>query len=200
MESGVAIVARVRHRVVMPARPFVVVGAMNPCPCGYAGDPKRICGCTPDRVDRYRARISGPVLDRFDLHVPVARVPSRALRADRRGEPSSVVRGRVAAARERAGAALSGVSRLALEPLFEITDKDALALLDEAVERIGLSARAYVKVLRVARTIACLAASPSVRGEHVAEAIGLRAFDPASPPARGGSRLNDGTNGVTPWR
>ncbi len=111
MESGVARVARARSRVTMPARPLVIVAAMNPCPCGFAGDPRRVCTCSPDRIERYRGRVSGPVLDRFDMHVSVPRVPVRSLRRAQRGEPSSAVRMRVEAARER-GRAHGGVHRL----------------------------------------------------------------------------------------
>ncbi|MFT3924710.1 MAG: YifB family Mg chelatase-like AAA ATPase [Myxococcales bacterium] len=176
MESGRALVARTHERVELPARPLVVC-AMNPCPCGYADDPRRLCMCPPDRVERYRTRISGPLLDRFDMHVALKPVEARILREGLAGDDSVTVRSRVEAsrawARERAelgsGASLAG-------PAAD-TDEDALRLLDRAVDALGLSARGYTKVLRVSRTIADLERAPRVGAQHVAEAIQYRLLD-----------------------
>jgi magnesium chelatase family protein len=178
MESGFAVVVRARERVVMPAKPLVVA-AMNPCSCGYAGDPKRICRCSAEQVQRYRARISGPLVDRFDMHVQLSSVPITALRQASQGESSRSVRERVVSARTRArerGSAAntgmfgSGVALSMLEP-------PARQLLFACVEKLCLSMRAYSKVLKVARTIADLEGTDSVLSRHVAEAVQFRLFD-----------------------
>jgi magnesium chelatase family protein len=180
MESGLAVVARARERVVWPARPLVVA-AMNPCPCGYADDCTRVCSCSPDRVERYRARISGPLLDRFDMHIALKPVEARMLREGERGESSAQVRARVVAARSRA-ATRAGADQI--ESISSVTDADALHLLDRAVDSLGLSVRAYVKALRVARTIADLDERERVSGQHVAEAIQYRLLDRSEPTSR----------------
>lgn len=164
---------RARHRVDMPAAPLVVA-AMNPCPCGFAGDPERACTCSAERIERYVSRISGPLLDRFDLHAVAARVPTRDLRHAPRSEGTEAVRARVIAAREFRAAHPIAPS---LEGWIGSAENDALALLDRAVDALGLSARAYVKALRVARTIADLASDERVRTEHVAEAVQYRKLD-----------------------
>ena len=173
LESGVAVVVRARERVAMPARPLIVA-AMNPCPCGHHGDPGRVCLCPPDRIARYRARVSGPLLDRFDMHVVVPRVRTSALRAARSGESTADVRTRVAAVRGRAaprslreGVPVDGLG----------IETAALNLLDQAVEKLGLSARGYVKVLKVARTIADLGGRDATGVADVAEALQYRLLD-----------------------
>ena len=179
LEDGVVSVARAAGARTFPAR-FLFVAAMNPCPCGYRGDSRRPCACSPRDVARYRRKISGPLLDRIDLHVEVPGLSSSDFGADGDGEPTKAVRARVVAARERqiartgdprlVNAALSGrAGRAALKP-----SPDAKALLDRAVDRLTLSARAYQRVLRVARTIADLAGEPSVGTPSVAEALGFR--------------------------
>jgi len=172
MESGQAVIVRTRERVSMPAKPLLVA-ALNPCPCGYKGDSKRLCRCTFDQVQRYHARISGPVLDRFDLHLYLSAVPVHALCEERRGDPSEVVRARVAQA--RACAAERGAqTRAALQRAL---DADALGLLLQSIDRLALSLRAYTKVLRVSRTVADLDGSDAVRKRHVAEAVQYRKLD-----------------------
>ncbi|MFW5875772.1 MAG: YifB family Mg chelatase-like AAA ATPase [Myxococcota bacterium] len=177
MESGEAHIVRAKWRVRMPAEPLVVA-AMNPCPCGYAGDPRRMCTCPGDRIDRYRSRVSGPLMDRFDLHVSVPRVGTRALRKAPRGDDSRRVRERVLAAREQR-ARRAGAEQL--EDLIASVHPSGLSLLERAVERIGLTARGYVKVLRVARTIADLEGAEKLSAAHVAEGVQYRLLDRGSP-------------------
>ncbi|HEX5657803.1 MAG TPA: ATP-binding protein, partial [Polyangiales bacterium] len=186
MESGQAQITRVNQSASWPARPLVVA-AMNPCPCGYAEDPLRLCTCPLDRVERYRARISGPLLDRFDLHLALQPVDARSLREGDGGEQSATVRARVVQARERARARSlreTGSTHQLIERFAESTDADALALLDRSVDSLGLSVRAYVKVLRVSRTIADLEAHADVSLVHMAEAIQYRLLDRRVEPRR----------------
>jgi magnesium chelatase family protein len=151
---------------------------MNPCPCGHLGDPSGRCRCTPDAVARYAARISGPLLDRIDLHITVPRPPQSSLRGgEPEGETSATVRERVIAARaralQRAGKANGALGPREVDRDCPLREADA-ALLERAVERLGLSARAFHRILRVARTIADLAQSPAIETAHLAEAIALR--------------------------
>ena len=170
--------------VQFPAR-FSLLAAMNPCPCGHLGDPKYACRCPPPLIDRYRARISGPLLDRIDLHVEVPAVSLKELRSSA-GESSQTVARRVAAARavqlERFGHVETPYNAaMGAESLSRFCAVDAAgrALLDAAFERLGLSARALDRVLKVARTIADLAGSDSIRSTHLAEAIQYRVLDRA---------------------
>jgi magnesium chelatase family protein len=180
LEDGVVRIARAARTTAFPAR-FVLIGAMNPCPCGFLGDPRRACRCTPAQIDRYGARLSGPLRDRIDLTVGVSALPSTDLLSDRDSEPSEVIRRRVEAARERqrartdvAGAAVN--AHLAPRALRAVCALDASCrrLLQDASERMGLTARALDRVLRVSRTIADLDASPSVTFDHLAEALQYR--------------------------
>jgi magnesium chelatase family protein len=173
------VIARAARQARFPAR-FQLVAAMNPCPCGHLGDPLATCRCTPDRVAAYRGRISGPLLDRIDLHVDVPRVRPEEVMSTQAAEPSAYVAERVLAARSRqlqrqrrANARVAGVDVLAVCG----ADHDALAFLERAMHRLSLSARAYHRVLRVARTIADLAQCDTVRRDHVAEAVSFRNLD-----------------------
>jgi magnesium chelatase family protein len=181
LESGEVLVSRVRGALRFPAR-FTLVAAMNPCPCGFAGDPERTCTCSPYQVVKYRQKISGPILDRIDLHVEVPRLPvSKLAESAPRGEGSARVRERVAAARERARARLAEagfqtnaeMDGKALERFCGLGENEQ-ALLLRAVERLGLSARGYTRVIKIARTIADLAGSESLEAPHIAEALQYR--------------------------
>jgi len=177
LEDGVVSIGRARGTTVFPAR-FMLVGAMNPCPCGFAGDTTRACTCRHDAVDRYQKRISGPLLDRIDLHVEVPRVEYEKLAADTTAESSATVRARVEAARRRQWSRFEG-TRVASNAEMGIRELKAHCALDApseslmkaAVQRLGLSARAYHRVLKVARTIADLAESERIGPAHLAEAI-----------------------------
>jgi len=159
----------------------MLAAAMNPCPCGYFGDGRRPCGCTPPQVGRYRARISGPLLDRFDLHVEVPRLPPDEVFAAPVGEDSAALRARVLAARavqrRRFGWGRVGCnSRMGGRALrrFCALEPAAAQLLRAATERLALSARAYDRVLRVARTIADLDGAEGMASRHIAEALQYR--------------------------
>jgi magnesium chelatase family protein len=150
---------------------------MNPCPCGYQGDPTAECRCTPEQIARYQGRISGPLLDRIDLFMEVPRLTAAELRGSEGGEPSNAVRARVVATRERQlnrdGKPAAALSPTELDTSCAV-DENGSRLLEQALERLGLSARAYHRCLRVARTIADLAASETIQTAHLAEAIGYR--------------------------
>jgi len=197
LEEGMVTIARVQATVALPAR-FMLVAAMNPCPCGHFGDPQRTCACTPAQLQRYRSRISGPLLDRFDLHVEVPRLSPAEVAAAPDGESSATLRGRAAAARARQRARFAR-TRVGYNALlagrhlrrFCALDERAAALLRCALERLHLSARAYDRILRVARTIADLEGAEEIGAAHVAEAIQYRALDRpaacAAQPASAGA-------------
>ncbi len=180
LEEGRVTIARAARTTLFPAR-FVLVAAMNPCPCGFLGDDRRACRCTPVQVAKYRGRLSGPLRDRIDLIVDVPAVPVSAIADGIAGEPSAAVRERVCAARtvqhERFGSAgprtNSGLRGRAVAHTCR-PDADGRELLRSAVDQIGLTARGYDRVLKVARTIADLAGAPQVVSEHVAEALQYR--------------------------
>ena len=179
LENGHITISRAARQADFPAR-FQLVAAMNPCPCGHFGDTRATCRCPPERIAAYRSRVSGPLLDRIDLHVAVGRVALDEIATAVRPEDTATVARRVATARVRQSERQRVTnSRLPAETLGRAceAEPDALALLGRAMRQLGLSARGYHRVLRVARTIADLAESSSVRQEHVAEAITLRQLD-----------------------
>ena len=186
LEEGRVTISRARATVDYPAR-FMLVASMNPCPCGHAGDPGRACVCAPGQAMRYLSRVSGPLLDRIDLHVEVTPVPFDALNARTDAEPSAAVRARVVAARAVQAARFGpgGPTCNAQMSAKEVrqharADASGQALLKAALTRLGLSARAHDRILKVARTIADLAGDAAVGAEHVAEAVQYRSLDRAT--------------------
>ncbi|MBT8106034.1 MAG: YifB family Mg chelatase-like AAA ATPase [Woeseiaceae bacterium] len=180
LETGVIRIARAGAHASFPAR-FQLVAAMNPCPCGYLGDAQADCRCSRDRVATYRNKVSGPLLDRIDLHVEVLRPAAQVLRnRDQCGEDSATVAGRVQCAQalqiERAGVTNARLEGSDLDNFCELDD-ESWRLLEAATERFNLSARSHHRVLRVSRTIADLAASKEIGPPHIAEALSLRCFD-----------------------
>jgi magnesium chelatase family protein len=182
LETGVVVVARLKHTCEFPAK-FQLVAAMNPCPCGYAGDSRGRCHCTAEQIARYRNRISGPLIDRIDIHIELAALPVEQLMDDARagvGEESAQVAGRVAAARsvqlQRQGKLNARLTPGEVACYCGLA-KEPKALLSTAIARLGLSARAYHRVLKVARTCADLGGAPEIRVIDVAEAVKLRALD-----------------------
>ena len=181
LESGVISISRVARQSEFPAR-FQLLAAMNPCPCGYAGDPGGRCHCSVDQVNRYRSRVSGPLLDRIDMHVHVSAMPVDQLVTRQGPEPenSAQVRERVTRARNRqlsrSGKINAFLNNSATENAVRL-DNEHRDLLNKAVDRLNLSARAYHRVLRVARTIADLADKEDVSPDHLSEAIGFRKLE-----------------------
>jgi len=184
LEDGVVTISRAKMSVTYPAR-FMLVAAMNPCPCGYLTDPYHECTCTPSMIQRYHSKVSGPLLDRIDIHIEVPPLRFDELRKESEGEPSSKIRERVEKAREiqrERYANLKGVHSNSQIGPKEIKrycriDKNSEELLRTAIEKFGFSSRAYHRILKVARTIADLDESIEIRTHHVAEAIQYRALD-----------------------
>jgi magnesium chelatase family protein len=183
LEQGTVTIARALRSTTFPAR-FVLVAAMNPCPCGYLGDPRHACKCSPPQVERYMGRVSGPLLDRIDLHIEVPAVPFEELSAVADGTDSRTMREQVNAVRAiqrtRFGAdnaVLNGRMNTRLLRKHCALDPEGKALLQAAMDELGLSARAHDRILRVARTVADLEESESIRAAHVVEAISYRSLD-----------------------
>jgi magnesium chelatase family protein len=180
METGCIHISRAARQVSYPAR-FQLIAAMNPCPCGYHGDPSGTCNCSADQIQRYRQRLSGPLLDRIDMQLQVPRVPLSLLNKEQRNtECSASMRQRVLAAyaiqEQRAGKANA---RLEVSELnrYCVLDADCHDLMQLAEQRLGLSHRAYHRILKISRTIADLDNSAAIRPEHLQEAIGYRQLD-----------------------
>lgn len=183
MEDGHVTVSRVAGSAVFPSR-FMLVAAMNPCPCGYFGHPTRACTCSPGAINRYLQKISGPLLDRIDLHVEVAPVNYEELRRESGGECSADILRRVCAARDRQtkryeGTGISCNAQLSSAMLRQACPmtRDAEKILESAFQSLGLSARAYDRVLKVSRTIADLDGSETLEVWHVSEAVQYRNLD-----------------------
>lgn len=183
METGIVTISRANSTVTYPAN-FILVGAMNPCPCGFFGDQKRECTCSYREIQRYRAKISGPLMDRIDIHIDVPSVPFKDLTGVSQGESSSHIYQRVLAAKriqeERFHKTKihsnAMMNTRQIKKFCEIGDR-ANALLEKAMEKFGLSARALSRILKISRTIADLAGADSIETAHVAEAIQYRTLD-----------------------
>ncbi|MFA0810364.1 YifB family Mg chelatase-like AAA ATPase [Microbulbifer epialgicus] len=177
LENGEVRISRARAQVTYPAN-FQLVGAMNPCPCGYLGEPR--CRCTPDQIDRYRNKLSGPLLDRIDMQIEVGAMNAMQLQDTAPGESSDNVRGRVCAARQlqiqRQGSTNNLLKGAELEKHCILGDKEK-HLLRQSVEKLGLSARSYHRVLKVARTLADLANLEKISTAQIAEALAYRNLD-----------------------
>jgi len=184
IEDGVVTIARASTSLTYPAK-FMLAAAMNPCPCGFYGDPQRECICTPFQVQKYRAKISGPLLDRIDMHIEVPPVKYQELAGYSEGESSLTIRSRVQKTRdiqkERFKKFKSVYCNAHMEPKhirkYCILEREAEKLLKDAIERLGLSGRAYDRILKVSRTIADLEANEKIASHHVAEAIQYRSLD-----------------------
>ncbi len=183
LEDGQVTIARATISLTYPAQ-FMLIGAMNPCPCGFSGDATRACICSPHSTQRYRGRISGPILDRIDLHLEVPAVRYEDLSSSHSPEPSSAIRQRVIAARKRQLERFSNdliYSNALMKPRhikkYCAIDSAGQALLEQAVQRLGLSARAYHRILKVARTIADLEDQENIAPNHLLEAIQYRTLD-----------------------
>lgn len=176
LESGHIVIARARDKVRFPAR-FQLVAAMNPCPCGYLGDPGGRCRCTPEQIQRYRAKLSGPLLDRIDLHLTVARESTNLLASSQAGESSAQVAARVSQARQRQlarqGCANAFLDLPGLQQHCRLPETDRLWL-EQACERLNLSLRAAHRLLKVARTLADLEGASEIGRAHLAEALQYR--------------------------
>ena len=192
LEDRTITISRAKYSVQYPSS-FMFVASMNPCPCGYYGDPTHHCACTPGQIQRYMNKISGPLLDRIDIHCEIQAVPFAQLSQLQPGEPSETIRERVIAARkiqEERFKAYKGIhcnAQMTEKMLHEFAEPDAASLdmLRVAMERLKLSARAYTRILKVARTIADLAGSEKVQSQHIAEAIGYRNLDRSDWAERG---------------
>lgn len=183
LEDGLVTISRSAGKVTLPCS-LMLVAAMNPCPCGYLGDPKHECRCTPTIIQRYRSRISGPLLDRIDLHVEAPAVSIADLREEKSGESSQDVRARVQAARDRQHRRFSGTrttsnARMSHAQIRRSCSVSAALgdLLQQAMEQLSLSARAYDRILKVARTIADLSDAEKIEAPHLLEAIQYRSLD-----------------------
>jgi magnesium chelatase family protein len=193
LEDRKITISRAKYSVEYPCS-FMFVASMNPCPCGYYGDPTHHCVCSPGQIQRYLSRISGPMMDRFDLHIEVASVSFQQLSQMKPGEPSANIRERVIKARqiqEKRYSAYKGIycnAQMTERMLHEYAEPDAssLNMLRTAMERLSLSARAYSRILKVARTIADLDGSEQIQIQHIAEAIGYRNLDRGDWAERGG--------------
>ena len=183
LEEGRVTIARALNSTTFPAN-FVLVASMNPCPCGYLGDARHACKCNPPQIERYMSRISGPLLDRIDLHIEVPAVPFQELSASADGTSSAVMRAQVHRARQAQRARFGADNhrlnnRLTTRQLrkYCALDAEGRTLLQTAMDELGLSARAHDRILRVARTIADLEGAAHLQPAHVMEAIGYRSLD-----------------------
>jgi magnesium chelatase family protein len=183
LEDGQVTISRAQIAITFPAR-FMMVAAMNPCPCGYRGDPKHNCNCSAQTIQRYWSKISGPLLDRIDIHLEVPAVEWRDLTATKDAESSENIRGRVSEARQIQLSRLAGTGLYSnaqmgspqIKKFCQLSDQ-SMSFLEKAVEKLGLSARAYHRILKIARTIADLEKAEHIQTAHVAEAVQYRSLD-----------------------
>ena len=187
LEDKIVTISRAQGSLTFPAN-FMLIGAMNPCPCGYYGDAYKECTCAPSVITRYQKRISGPLLDRIDIHIEVPRVEYQKLSDNRLGEPSSIIQARVEVARQRQRERFANISKNGdpniissngdMGPaeirLFCPLDEQGNALMRQAMNQLQLSARAYHRILKLARTIADLANCERILPVHLAEALQYR--------------------------
>ena len=200
LEDRKITISRAKYNIEYPCS-FMLVASMNPCPCGYYGDPTHHCVCTPGQIQRYMNKISGPLLDRIDLQIELQNVPFAQLSTMKAGEPSEKIRERVIKARQIQEARFSSLpvgegegrgrihcnAQMTERMLHQFAEPDAASMdmLRLAMERLKLSARAYSRILKVARTIADLDNSGNVKSQHIAEAIGYRNLDRGDWAERG---------------
>lgn len=179
LESGHITISRAANQACFPAN-FQLVAAMNPCPCGHLGDANGRCHCSAEQVQRYRSKVSGPLLDRIDLHIEVPNIPREQRRDKTPGETSTQVRQRVIAARgkqlRRCAKSNSNMENKEVDRFCRLSENDE-KLLDTAIDQLGLSARAWYRILKVARTIADLAEEESIQTQHISEAISYRRLE-----------------------
>jgi magnesium chelatase family protein len=183
LEDGEVTISRSAGKITLPCA-FMLVAAMNPCPCGYLGDKKHECRCSPTQIQRYRSRISGPLLDRIDIHIEAPALSLTELRSEKMGETSADIRRRAEASRIRQNARFHGShtnsnARMTQSQIRKHCAIDSTLgdLLQHAMEQLSLSARAYDRILKVARTIADLASAERIEAPHLLEAIQYRSLD-----------------------
>jgi len=188
MEEGSVTISRAASSVTYPAR-FMLVAAMNPCPCGFLGDPRRQCTCNSLQIQRYRSKISGPLLDRIDMHLEVPSVPYKDLLGTVDEESSGCILERVEKARkfqterfhDEPIYANAGMSSRHIRKYCKV-DEQSNTLLEQAMDRFGMSARALARILKISRTVADLAGRPEITFDHVAEAVQYRSLDRSRTP------------------
>jgi magnesium chelatase family protein len=183
LEDGRVTISRASMSLTFPSR-FMLVAAMNPCPCGHYNDPTRECKCTPQQIQRYLSKISGPLLDRIDIHIDVPAVKFKELASDTPSESSGEIRERVMKARIIQGERLKGENLFSNSQMtprlirkYCAIDAGSKALLEQVITRLGLSARAYDRILKVSRTLADLEENEKIETTHVSEAIQYRTLD-----------------------
>lgn len=186
LEDGKVTIARASSSLTFPAT-FMLVGAMNPCPCGHLGDYRQQCNCTDVHIKKYRDKLSGPLLDRIDMHLEVPAVPLQEITAKDQGEPSDIIKKRVENARQQQHHRFQGRNRVFNNSKMNNRDikrhcplaRDSVLLLEKSIEQLGLSARAYFRIIKMARTIADLEQDADIKLKHIAEAIQYRRLDRA---------------------
>ncbi len=182
LEDNIVSISRARGTAIFPSN-FILIAAMNPCPCGNVGSKNKVCICKPSDIDRYKRKLSGPIMDRIDLWISVGSVDYKKLGGEEKGEKSEQIKGRVVGARniqknrfKKFGKKINTNSEMNVKDLENMAklQKEVRDLLDNSAERLGLSARAYHRVIKIARTIADLENSEEIKQNHILEAIQYR--------------------------